>query len=186
MIAAARQGDAVRITRLEYLLAGVTLFMFAEAFLPRLLAPGPADATGVVPESTFLRFLWLPFYGMIGAGLVIVARDAFRTMLRSPWLVMLALLAMASAMWSIDADLSFRRGIAVFATTLFGVYVAARFDWIGALRLLACVWLLLMAASFLAGLVAPGFARMNEVHPGAWMGGWSEKNTLGGHAARAS
>ncbi len=175
-----------RISRLEYLLAGATLFMFAEAFLPRLLAPGPVDATGVVPESTFLRFLWLPFYGLIGIGLVIAARDAFRTMLRSPWLVMLALLAIASAMWSVDAELSFRRGIAVFATTLFGVYLAARFDWIGALRLLACVWLLLMAASFIAGIVAPGFARMAEVHPGAWMGGWSEKNALGGHAARAS
>lgn len=175
-----------RISRWEYALAGLTLFMFAEAFLPRLLAPGPVDASGEVPESTFLRFLWLPFYGLILAGLALAARDALRTMLRSPWLVMLALLAIASAMWSIDAELSFRRGIAVFATTLLGVYLAARFDWIGALRLLACVWFCLMAASFIAGIVAPGFSHAGEIHPGAWIGGWSEKNALGGHAARAS
>ena len=175
-----------RISRLEYALAGITLFMFAEAFLPRLLAPGPVDASGEAPESTLLRFLWLPFYGLIGVGLVLAARDAFRTMSRSPWLVTLALLAIASAWWSIDAELSFRRGIAVFATTLLGVYLASRFDWIGALRLFACVWFCLMAASFVAGIVAPGFSHAGEIHPGAWIGGWGEKNALGGHAARAS
>ena len=174
------------ISRLEYALAGVTLFMFAEAFLPRLLAPGPVDGSGVVPESTFLRFLWLPFYGLIVVGIALSVRDAFRTLLGSPWLIVLALLALASALWSIDAELSFRRGIALFATTLFGVYLAARFDWIAALRLLACVWFFLMAASFVAGIVAPGFSHAGEVHPGAWIGGWSEKNALGGHAARAS
>jgi hypothetical protein len=43
-----------------------------------------------------------------------------------------------------------------------------------------------MLASFIAGIVAPSFAVMSEIHPGAWMGGWGEKNALGGHAARAS
>ncbi len=175
-----------RISRIEYVLAGVTLFMFAEAFLPRLLAPAAADVSGQVPESTLLRFLWLPFYGLIGVGLILAMRDAWRAVLRSPWLVMLALMAIASAAWSIDAELSFRRGIAVLATTLFGVYLAARFDWIAALRLLGVVWFALMAASFVAGLIAPGFGRMSEIHVGAWVGGWSEKNALGGHAARAS
>lgn len=175
-----------RISRLEYVLAGVTLFMFAEAFLPRLLAPGPVDASGQVPESTFLRFLWLPFYGLVAIGLVFSARDAFRAMLRSPWLVLLAMLAITSAIWSIDAELSFRRGIAVLATTLLGVYLAARFEWIAALRLLAWIWFGLMAASLVAGIVAPGFSHAGEIHPGAWIGGWSEKNALGGHASRAS
>ncbi len=175
-----------RISRLELVAAGVTLFMLAEAFMPRLLAPPSTGIPGDVPESTLLRFLWLPFYGLIGLGLILVARQSWRAVLRSPWLVMLALLAIASTAWSIDPELSFRRGIAVLATTLMGVYLAARFDWITALRLLAAVWLALMLASFIAGIVAPGFAVMSEVHPGAWMGGWGEKNALGGHAARAA
>jgi len=175
-----------RITRLEFALAGLTLFMFAEAFLPRLLAPGPADVTGEVPESTLLRYLWLPFYGLVAVGLFLAIGQAWRAVLRAPWLILLALVAMASAIWSIDPELSFRRGIALLATTMMGVYLAARFDWLSALRLLGAVWLFLMAASFIAGLVVPGFARMSEVHVGAWMGGWSEKNALGGHAARAS
>lgn len=175
-----------RITRLEFALAGLTLFMFAEAFLPRLLAPGPADVTGEVPESTLLRYLWLPFYGLVAVGLFLSMGQAWRAARRAPWLILLALVAMASAIWSIDPELSFRRGVALLATTMMGVYLAARFDWLTALRLLGAVWFILMAASFTAGLVAPGFARMSEVHVGAWIGGWSEKNALGGHAARAS
>jgi exopolysaccharide production protein ExoQ len=175
-----------RTSRLEIALAGLTLFMFAEAFLPRLLAPGPTDVTGEVPESTFLRFLWLPFYGLIAVGLFFAMGQAWRAAIRAPWLILLALVAIASAMWSIDPELSFRRGIALLATTMMGVYLAARFDWLAALRLLGAVWLLLMVASFVGGLVAPGFARMDEIHVGAWVGGWSEKNALGGHAARAS
>lgn len=175
-----------RVTRIEFALAGVTLFMFAEAFLPRLLAPGPAGVTGEVPESMLLRYLWLPFYGLIVVGLFLAAGKAWRAATRAPWLILLALLAMSSAMWSIDSELSLRRGVALFATTLLGVYLAARFDWLTALRLLGMVWLVLMAASLATGLIAPGFAQMSEIHVGAWMGGWSEKNALGGHAARAS
>lgn len=174
------------VGRIELVLAGATLFMFAEAFLPRLLSPSAVDVTGEVPESTLLRFLWLPFYGLIGVGLIVAGRDVWRVMFRSPWLVLLAVLAIASALWSIDPELSFRRGIAVLATTLMGVYLAARFDWISALRLLAVTWFGLMAASFIAGIVVPGFAVVHEIHPGAWSGGWGEKNALGGHAARAA
>lgn len=177
---------AQRVTRIELVAAGLTLFMLAEAFVPRLLAPPSSGIPGDVPESTLLRFLWLPFYALIGLGLILAARESWRATLRAPWLVALALLAIASTMWSIDPELSFRRGIAVLATTLMGVYLAARFDWITALRLLAAVWLVLMLASLISGVATPGFGVMSEIHPGAWMGGWGEKNALGGHAARAS
>ncbi|HVY88032.1 MAG TPA: O-antigen ligase family protein [Hyphomonadaceae bacterium] len=172
--------------RWEFAAAGVTLFMFAEAFVPRLLSPGVSDVTGEIPESTLLRYLWLPFYGLIAIGLFMAGSKVWGAIWRSPWTVLLAVMAMASALWSIDPDLSFRRGIALLATTMLGVYLAVRFDWLTALRLLAIVWLALMAASMAAGIVAPGWARMGEVHPGAWSGGWWEKNQLGGHAARAS
>jgi O-antigen ligase len=177
---------STRIHWAEMAAAAATLFMFAEAFLPRWLAPGATDVTGEIPESTLLRYLWLPFYAIVALGLVMAGRNAWRAILSAPWLILLALMAMLSATWSLDPDLSFRRGVAVLATTLLGVYLAARFDWITALRLLAGVWLALMAMSFIAGLVVPSFGRMQEVHPGAWSGGWWEKNQLGGHAARSA
>lgn len=175
----------MRVSRWEVAAAAVTFFMFAEAFLPRLLAPTPVDASGEIPESIFLRYLWLPFYALVGIGLVVAGREAWRAILASPWLVLLSLFAIASASWSIDPELSFRRGVAVLATTLLGVYLAARFDWLAALRLFGGVWLALMLASLLTALVFPSFGVMQDIHPGAWSGGWAEKNQLGGHAARA-
>ena len=170
--------------RIEIALAVVTLLMFAEAFLPRLLAPG--QTAEVESESRFLRYLWLPFYGLVFIGLLVAGKRALSALSAASLLLLLCALAMLSSQWSIAPDLSFRRGIALLATTLLGVYLAARYDWLAALRLLGGVWLALMAASFLAGLLVPSFGVMQDIHAGAWAGGWWEKNQLGGHAARAS
>ncbi|MEZ5937029.1 MAG: O-antigen ligase family protein [Hyphomonadaceae bacterium] len=171
--------------RVEIALAALTLFLFAEAFLPKLLAPG-ADMAAGEDESAFLRYLWLPFYALIGLGLVVRGRTALRAIVRSPLLMLLAAGAIVSALWSINPETSLRRGIAVLATTLLGAYLAASYSWRDLLRLLGAVWLALMGMSLISGIVAPGFAVMDEVHPGAWAGGWWEKNQLGGHAARAA
>lgn len=183
------EGPAVSVGRaragaLEFALACATLIMFAEAFIPRILAPDQTSQVEI--ESTFLRYLWIPFYGLVLGGLLLAGRRAFNALSGATMLLGLALLAMASTAWSIDPDLSLRRGAALLATTLLGIYLAARFDWITALRLLGGVWLALMAASLISGLLTPGFGVMSETHPGAWSGGWWEKNQLGGHAARAT
>lgn len=175
---------AVGPGRLETAAAALTLLMFSEAFLPRLFAP--ADAVEMASDDKLLRYLWLPFYALIGGGLLLAGRRMWTVIVRAPFLIALCLLAMISTAWSIDPDMTLRRGFAVLMTTLLGVYLAVRFDWLGVLRLLGGVWLALLAASLVAGVVAPGFAVMQETHPGAWSGGWWEKNELGGHAARAS
>jgi len=162
-------------------LAALTLFMFTEAFVPRLFAPASALAEG---DDKLLRYLWLPFYALAGAGIIVAGRTSWATLRRSPWLVLLSLMAVLSTFWSIETEITARRSTAVMATTLLGVYLAARFDWLTALRLLACVWLAVLAATLVVGLLAPGFARMTDVHVGAWSGAWWEKNQLGGHAAR--
>jgi exopolysaccharide production protein ExoQ len=178
-----RPGERTPAGRLELAAAGLTLLMFSEAFLPRLLAP---DAAEMASDDKFLRYLWLPFYALVATGLWRAGGAVLAAAARAPFLILLCLLAMASTLWSIDPDMTLRRSIAVLMTTLLGVYLAARFDWLTALRLLGAVWLALMTASLIAGIVAPGFAVMTETHPGAWSGGWWEKNELGGHAARSS
>jgi exopolysaccharide production protein ExoQ len=177
LIASGRPG------RVETALAGLALLMFAEAFLPKLLAPDPTLTT---EEPWLLRYLWLPFYGLIAAGLVRGGIASLDALARSVLLLSLIGLAFASALWSFAPDLTTRRAFAVLMTTLLGVWLAVRFDWLELFRLLAVVWLILLGASFVSGLVAPSFAVMDEVHPGAWSGGWWEKNQLGGHASRAS
>lgn len=176
--------ESPRAGALELGLAAATLIMFAEAFLPRLLAPD--QTLQVEAESVLLRYLWLPFYALVFAGLCLAGQRALQAVSGAILPLALAVLAMASTAWSIDPDLTLRRGAALLATTFLGVYLAARFEWIVALRLLGGVWAALMAASLASGLITPAFGVMSETHPGAWSGGWWEKNQLGGHAARAA
>lgn len=164
----------------EYSVVFCCLVMFSEGLLPRILA------SETDPESTLLRLLWLPVYGLILIGCAAVFPRLLRTMARLPFLILLLVLAVASWAWSIDPSVTERRAVAIVATTLAGLFLATRYDWRTLLRLLGVVWLVMAVISFAAGLVAPGFAIMDEVHVGAWRGMWWEKNTLGGQMARAS
>lgn len=164
----------------EYAVVFLCLVMFTEGLLPRLFA------SETDPESTLLRLLWLPVYGLILLGCACMPGRFFATLLRLPFLVLILVLACASVTWSIDPEVTERRAIAIFATTLGGLFLAARYDWRTLLRLLGAVWLCMAFVSFMSGLVAPGFAVMDEIHVGAWRGMWWEKNALGGHMARAS
>ena len=155
------------------------IVLFSEGLVQRLIAPEMAE-----DGNPILRVMWLPVYGLV---MVLAAsrwREIFELVLRVPFLMVLVALAAISFLWSIEPGLSLRRGVSVSMTTLFGLYLAARFSWIELLRLLGGIWLFLALVSFCAGLVAPSFARDYEIHIGAWRGFWFEKNTLGGHMSR--
>ncbi|WP_300380944.1 O-antigen ligase [Henriciella sp.] len=164
----------------EYALVFVCLVVFTEGLLPRLFA-SESD-----PESTFLRLLWLPVYALIGIGCAATLPRFLKTVVRLPFLVFILTLACLSWTWSINPEVTERRAIAIFATTLGGLFLAVRYDWRTLLRLLGAVWLFMAVISFASGLLTPGFGVMSEVHPGAWRGMWWEKNALGGHMARAA
>ena len=167
--------------RIEIGLVVVFLILFSGGLVQRLVT-GEQDTDG----NMILRVMWLPVY----AGVIALAMTRFTAMvrlaLRMPFLMILVALALVSFLWSIDPTLSLRRGVAAAATTLFAMYLVVRYDAIDLLRLVGGVWLGLAVLSFLAGIAAPGFARMQDIHAGAWRGFWFEKNSLGGQMARAS
>lgn len=169
------------ILAVELGLAFVCLVLFSEGLLPRLFA-----SEYDTDSSAFLRLLWLPVYGLVAIGCLWKVREMVSLALRMPFLIALLIVTAASFLWSLDPSLTERRSIAVVATSLAGLYLAARYDWRTLLRLMGAVWLFMAIVSIGAVIVAPGFAIMNEIHPGAWKGLWWEKNTLGGHMARAA
>ena len=164
----------------EYAVVFLCLVMFTEGLLPRLLA------SETNPESTLLRLMWLPVYGLIILGCASMPVRFFSAILRLPFLIFILILACASVTWSIEPGVTERRAVAIVATTLGGLFLAVRYDWRTLLRLMGAVWLFMAFVSFVSGVIAPGFAVMDEVHVGAWRGMWWEKNALGGHMARAS
>lgn len=165
----------------EFILLIASLLVFSEGILPRLFSN---DATS--DGSVFLRYLWLPIYALVGAGIVWKAKLVLQASIRLPFLIALLALCAISFAWSIDAGLTQRRSFAIIMTTAAGLFLGTRYSWKTILRALAFVFLILAVTSFLTGLFVPGFGRDETIHVGAWQGLYFEKNQLGGAMARAA
>ena len=164
--------------KFEFVFALIALLLFSQALLGRLFTT-PENPEG----GAFLRFMWLPIYALTFFALARHWRNLLAVVRRSPLLIGISVLTILSALWSLDPGTSLRRGVAVFATTAFGVYLASAFSWKELLRLFGLTWIILGVGSFLTGALIPGFGVMHEIHPGAWRGLWFEKNQMGGYFA---
>ena len=159
----------------------VLLLLFSEALLGPLLA----DETN--PESSVvLRLMWPPLYAVIFLFALPRWIPAINLAVRMPLTVLLIGWVGLSVFWSIDQGVTFRRFIAIAMTTVFGLHLAVRYNWREFLTLLGIVWLILAIGSIVFSLAVPALGIEHEEHVGAWKGLWFQKNTLGGHMARAS
>lgn len=165
---------------LEAGLALVAMLLFSQALLGPLLAD-PADPDG----GAVLRLIWPPVYLLALALIALNPAPVIQVMFRSWPLLLLGALTLISAAWSIDPGLTLRRGLAVFMTLVFALWLAARYSWRDLIRLIALMFAVLAMGSLIAGALFPGFGVMHEIHVGAWKGLWWEKNTLGGYMAFA-
>lgn len=160
------------------------LLLFSEALLSRVWGVDP-NAFNVGEGSPWLRYTWYPAYLFAALAGALCWRGVVIAIARAPVLLLLPVLAILSAQWSVAGDVSERRGIALMMTVLFGVYLAARYPWRDMLVLFGISWAILAVGSLISILISPAFGIMDEIHVGAWRGLWWEKNTLGGHMARA-
>ena len=173
-------GAARSVGAAELVLLVLTLIVFTEGLLPRLVASEQST-----DGSPILRALWLPLYALIAVGLIWRVREIARVCVRLPFLMGLLVLTALSFLWSIDPGLTQRRSVALLMTSAAGLYLGTRYDWKTLLRALGAVWLMVGLASFVTALVVPEFGRAQDVHAGAWQGLYFEKNQLGGHMALA-
>lgn len=172
-----RLRSAPRIGVLGPIEAGVTILVFlmmSQALLGRLFETEPGT-----DGPAILRIMWLPVYGMGLIWLLARPMAGLKAVFRAPLMLALALMCMASMLWSLDPGLSARRGFAVLMTVLFGFAIAARWDWKQLITLLAITYGILAVGSLLAVVLVPSFGIQQDVHVGAWRGLWGEKNTLG-------
>ncbi|MGE0829689.1 MAG: O-antigen ligase family protein [Hyphomonadaceae bacterium] len=169
-----RAGGRAGFSGLEGVFAALCLVQCGE---PLIAAIYQAQGADDVPGWT--KALWLPVYAFLGCVAWRDRRDAFGALLRTPLLAALALLAVCSALWSIDAGASARRGVSLMLSMGLGFYLAWRCDWARMLSILALAFAILIAGSFATALIAPSVGVMRVEHPGAWMGLWTHKNTLG-------
>jgi O-antigen ligase len=153
----------------------VILFLMSGALLAPVFSPD--QNPDAVP---WLRTMWLPVYGVVA---LMCLRDPLRMTRVAVGAVMALVLVawvFASSRWSIHGDITSRRGVALLFTTLFGLWLAARYDWKDIVVMLAWLFLFLAIGSYVVSIFIPSLGSNDPVHPGAWNGLWYEKNQMGG------
>ena len=158
----------------EAAIALVCLLLFSQGLIGPLFAD-PADPDA----SVVLRLIWLPVYAVTMLLVLLQPGAVIHTVSRNLLLIGLIALAGLSTLWSIDPEQTVRRSFALAMTTLFGLWMAARWRWPDLVGLFAACFAFLALASVAMALAVPALGVDQDVHAGAWKGVWWEKNTLG-------
>lgn len=123
---------------------------------------------------------YLPAYAAAAFLFFLTPASVFQAVIRQPFLIALMLIVGVSYFWSTAPDITARRIVAVYATTLGGVVLAARYRWAELAEVFATAFAILAVISFVMPLALPSIGVMHELFPGAWRGVWADKNALGG------
>lgn len=165
-------------------LENTVVFWLIIHFSGAILALVLTDHTDLEAESPFLRTLWYPSYLMILGLSVVHFPKVLRAAVFNPLILMCVLLCGVSYFWSIDPAVTMRRSIAILMTTLFGLFLAARYDWEGLVLRLAFAYAFMAFGSLIFSVALPEYGRMQFIHEGSWRGMWLEKNSFGAQMAK--
>lgn len=160
----------------KFVLGLIILLTFSQAWVfPMLGDIGDPAASGLI------RTLFFPAYGLGLVLLVASPGKAILAGLRQPFLILLMAVIGASILWSIAPDQTARRALAIYATTLCAIVLAADRTWTELVELFATSFAVLICLSYVFSLLVPAVGIMHDLFPGAWRGVWAEKNLLGGN-----
>ena len=164
---------------LEYGVTVLILFIYSCSILPLLLSGGAQASVTVPAESSLVLIVFMLTYGIIGI-LILCRWKKFLKSLRGG-IVILPVLAVAclSYSWSDSPDVTLKRLVALFGTSLVGLYLSSRYTIRQQLKLLACSFGLVVLGSFVFALALPDYGVMSVEHVGAWRGVFTHKNPLG-------
>ncbi|MGH1483825.1 MAG: O-antigen ligase family protein [Geminicoccales bacterium] len=94
--------------------------------------------------------------------------------------VLLVVIAWLSNFWTVDAEVTFRRCIALTVTTLMGVYLFVRFDFETLLKFLTVAVTIMAVGCIIWAIAIPDYGvHADGDHAGAWRGIFFHKNTTG-------
>lgn len=164
----------------EQIVVFLLIFQFSAALVALILT----DPTDMDSESMLARTLWYPGYLMILGLTVVHLPKIVRMAVFNPLLIICVLWCGISFFWSIEPQVTLRRSVALLMTTLFGLFLAARYDWNGLVQRLGAVVLTTAVISLFLAVVLPSYGVVQEIHEGAWRGAWLEKNSFGLNMAK--
>ncbi len=148
------------------------LVMLTGALIGPVFAPQQGD-------TPMLRLVWLPVYAVIAGLLLVRAEQVARAWPALLILGLLVLHAWASKYWSIDAETTSRRVIALAISSAFAIYLGAVFRGSHLPRVLMLAVLLMGLGSLVMVFAFPAIGVHQQDNAGLWRGLWYEKNQMG-------
>jgi exopolysaccharide production protein ExoQ len=154
------------------------LILISDAILPLFLHGGP-NYPDLTPATRFERASFWLSYAFTFAQLLVRPRQILRAAARNPFVFGVVFIAALSIAWSDDPNTSLRRAFALGMWTLFGYYLASRYDTTELLQHLAIALGILAVLSLATGALLPDYGRESGFNGGAWRGVYTTKNVLG-------
>jgi exopolysaccharide production protein ExoQ len=161
---------------IEKLFAVAMLFYMTGALLP-IVTARLSRYSGLGPNAVEFA-IQAALYAMVFCFIAMRWKTVLRGALNAKWILALVAVAIASTAWSQDPLITLRRAAVLLATTLFGIYLATRFDVPDQLRLFAWTYGLVICASFICAIFLPQYGIDHSLHMGDWQGAFYQKNML--------
>lgn len=163
---------------MEKIYVVLALMLFTGALFT-FLASESGRAGDPQSGNLFIQACFLAVYGIAFLLVFTRARRIVDLIVRDPLLLALVGIALFSVLWSTVPTVTLRGGVALIGTTLFGAYLAARFDFREQLRLLAWALGIGAALSVVVALSLPSYGVEFGSRGEAWNGIYHQKNVLG-------
>lgn len=128
------------------------------------------------------RFIGIVYMACYAAGLVlaIVSRAVPQALARQPLLTLLLVLPLASALWSVDRDMTLFRTLMLLGTSIFGLFIGWHYERSRLVRLLAIGVSLNLCISTVLIVAVPSIGiDSSAAWAGTWLGAYMHKNGLG-------
>lgn len=154
------------------------LILISDAILPLFLHGGP-HYPDLTPATSFERASFWLAYAFTFLQLLIRPRQILGAAIRNPFVLGVVFIAVLSIAWSVDPDTSFRRAFALGMWTMFGYYLASRYDTTELLQHLGIALGIVAVLSLATGALIPDYGRESGFNGGAWRGVYTTKNVLG-------
>jgi exopolysaccharide production protein ExoQ len=136
------------------------------------IAEGPAD----FPQ---LQILFLLIYLVTLVLLTLRWKKTLYVLNKAIFIWLLIGIPVASILWSSTPAVTTIRSFVFVGTSLFGLYLAARYSLKEQLKLLMWTFVIVVGLSLLFAVVLPTYGIMGGVHAGAWRGIYTHKNVFG-------
>lgn len=169
------------LIKAEFAFVIIALILCSGGPLTVILSGGASEGDGgkAEPDFSLIRSIFLAVYFVTAMLIIPLWRKAAYLLIKEKFILLLTMFTLTSCLWSFLPNLTLQRSIGLVGTTLFGVYLAARYPLKDQIKILGWTLSLIILMSFTFAIGLHQYGVMGGIHAGAWRGIYTHKNVLG-------